>query len=139
MKTFNQNIGQKGVAMVEFVIIVSLLIILVCGIIDVGFILYNKQVITNASREGARVVTTGETDSMVIKNIVRNYCGEYLINLGNDDIHAKPSYDDINISAPDGDNDITVSVSYNHHYAFASIIGLDSTVISAQTVMRMEK
>lgn len=137
MKSLKQNIGHKGVAAVEFAIILPLLVILVFGTIDFGLLLYNEQVITNASREGARARTTGELESDV-KNIVRNYCGEYLINLGNDDIHAKPSEDDINISAPDGQNDISVSVSYNYHYIFAPIIGLDNTVISAQTVMRME-
>lgn len=135
MKTLNQKIGQKGGAAVEFVIVLPLLVILVFGIIDVGLLLYNKQVITNASREGARAKTTGELD---VKNVVLNYCGEYLINLGNDDIHAKPSEDDINISAADADSDIAVSVLYNHNYAFAPIIGLDNTIISARTVMRME-
>jgi Flp pilus assembly protein TadG len=138
VRTLNQNIGQEGVAMVEFAIIVPLLVILVFGIIDFGLIFYNKQVITNASREGARAMTTGELEPNV-REIVKNYCGEYLINLGNDDIHAKPSDADINISGPDTDNDITVSVSYKHIYAFASIIGLDHTVINAQTVMKMEE
>ena len=138
MKTLNQNMGQKGVAAVEFCIVLPLLVTLVFGIIDFGLLFYNKQVITNASREGARARTTGEL-GIDVKDIVINYCDEYLINLGNNDIHAKPSVDDINISAPDTDDDITVSVLYNHHYAFASIIGLDNTVISAQTVMRMEQ
>jgi len=40
--------------LVEFGLILPLLILLIFGIIEFGLLLYNQQVITNASREGAR-------------------------------------------------------------------------------------
>ncbi|MGD8892889.1 MAG: pilus assembly protein, partial [Desulfobacterales bacterium] len=45
---------QNGATVVEFAIILPLLIVFLFGIIEFGLLLYNKQVITNASREGAR-------------------------------------------------------------------------------------
>jgi Flp pilus assembly protein TadG len=44
----------KGVAMVEFAIIVTVLLLIVAGIMDLGHAFYMQQVVTNASREGAR-------------------------------------------------------------------------------------
>ena len=43
-----------GAAMVEFAIGSTVLIMFILGIIEFGFLWYQKQVITNASREGAR-------------------------------------------------------------------------------------
>jgi Flp pilus assembly protein TadG len=45
---------ENGAAAVEFAILLPLLAGLVFGIIEFGLLLYNQQVITNASREGAR-------------------------------------------------------------------------------------
>ena len=45
--------NQKGAALIEFAIVLPLLLLLVFGAIEFGLLFYNKQVITNASREGA--------------------------------------------------------------------------------------
>jgi len=131
VKTQNYKIGQRGAATVEFAIILPLLVILVFGIIDVGLLLYNKQVITNASREGARA---GITRSTSIENVVENYCLHRLFPDG-----TLPS--DIAISGENGDfqNDLKVTVTYEHNLMFAGIIGLSSTIsMTGQTVMKME-
>ena len=46
--------SQKGASLVEFALVLPLLMLILWGIIEFGLLLYNKQVITNASREGAR-------------------------------------------------------------------------------------
>ena len=47
--------SQKGAAMVEFaLILIPLLMLITFGIIEFGMFMYNQQVLTNASREGAR-------------------------------------------------------------------------------------
>jgi len=45
---------ESGVAAVEFAIIAALFFVLLFGIIEFSLLLYDKAVITNASREGAR-------------------------------------------------------------------------------------
>lgn len=45
---------QRGVAAVEFALLLPVLLLLVVGVIDISFALYNKAVITQASREAAR-------------------------------------------------------------------------------------
>jgi len=132
VKTQNEKIGQKGAAVVEFAIILPLLVTLVFGIIDVGLLLYNKQVITNASREGARAGIARSTIS--IENVVNNYCQHRLFPDG-----TLPS--DIAISGRNGafQNDLTVTVTYDHNLMFAGIIGLSPTIsMTGRTVMKME-
>lgn len=46
--------GQRGIAVVEFALILPLLMLLLLGCIDISLALLDKSLITNASREGAR-------------------------------------------------------------------------------------
>jgi Flp pilus assembly protein TadG len=75
----------NGAAMVEFAIGSTVLIMFILGIIEFGFLWYQKQVITNASREGARYGVTYQTTtsgtrkapknfSPSIASVVNNYC-----------------------------------------------------------------
>jgi Flp pilus assembly protein TadG len=47
--------SERGAVVVEFAIVLPLFLILVFGVIEFGMIMYYKAVITNASREGARL------------------------------------------------------------------------------------
>jgi Flp pilus assembly protein TadG len=53
----------KGVAMVEFAILVTVLCLIIAGIIDLGHAFYLQQVVTNASREGARYGVSYHVDA----------------------------------------------------------------------------
>jgi len=46
--------SEKGQAMVEFALVLPLLLALLCGIIDFGWLYYNQITLNNAAREGAR-------------------------------------------------------------------------------------
>ena len=134
--------NNRGVAAVELAICLPILILLVCGSIEFGLLYYNQQVITNASREGARAGITEEMTDDEIKNIVLTYCNHNegpenneLINLnGSNELQA----DLVTVSGPDGDNDLTVSVSYNYNFLLGGILGFTDITLSAQTIMRME-
>jgi Flp pilus assembly protein TadG len=73
--------------MIEFAIGSTVLIMLVLGILEFGFLWYQKQVITNASREAARYGVTYRTKpdgitrlapknftNPTITEVVNNYC-----------------------------------------------------------------
>lgn len=47
-------IREKGQALVEFALVLPILLMLLCGIIDFGWIYYNQITLNNAAREGAR-------------------------------------------------------------------------------------
>jgi Flp pilus assembly protein TadG len=54
-KTFFKH--EKGQAMVEFAIVLPLLILLVCGIIEFGWLFMNQSLLNNANRETTRYMT----------------------------------------------------------------------------------
>ncbi len=60
---FNFLRQTKGGVAVEFAIVGTLFILLIAGVIDFGHAWYMKQIITNASREGARYGVTYQTNS----------------------------------------------------------------------------
>jgi Flp pilus assembly protein TadG len=47
--------GESGAEMVEFALITPLLLMIIAGITDFGFLFQSFEVTTNAAREGARV------------------------------------------------------------------------------------
>jgi len=53
-QVLRQGRGQEGAAAVEFALILPLLIFLVLGGMDLGHRFYMQDLLTNASREGAR-------------------------------------------------------------------------------------
>lgn len=56
--------GERGAAAVEFAIVLPLLLIFVGGIVDFGRLFYAEIMVTNAAREGARMVAMGlESDA----------------------------------------------------------------------------
>ena len=133
--------NQRGVAAVEFALILIPLILLVFGTIEFSTLLYDKAVITNASREGARAgivysfpdrITDGE-----IANVVSTYCGNHLISLGGS---SSP-----NITITRGGNSsgdpLTVRVTYMYNFLVLPnfISSLSGGInLQAETVMRME-
>jgi Flp pilus assembly protein TadG len=71
--------------MVEFAIVLPLLLLLIFGMIEFGFILYNKAMITNASREGGRQGILFDDQRSAanlvndVKAAVNNYCSNLMI------------------------------------------------------------
>ncbi|MBW6521402.1 MAG: pilus assembly protein [Desulfoarculaceae bacterium] len=88
--------SEKGVSAVEFALIAPLLFVLTFGIIEFALLLFDKAVITNASREGARTAIVYHQDEYgsydpadvdEIQDLVANYANGYLVNFGvNEDI-----------------------------------------------------
>jgi Flp pilus assembly protein TadG len=75
--------SESGASLVEFAIVLPLLLLFLFGIIEFGFLLFNKAMLTNAAREGARAGIVFKMPERVpktdIEDIVRNYCANHLI------------------------------------------------------------
>ncbi len=134
---------QKGVAAIEFAIVLPLLMMVIFGIIEFGLLMYDKQVITNASREGARVgISDGVVSDAEIEAVVANYVLNNLITFG-----STPT-SPVTAIVPGGDrtgtsfgDDLTVTVTYNYDFLIlpgfvAGLAGIQTVV--AQTVMKMQ-
>jgi hypothetical protein len=102
---------ERGAAGLEFTLLFPFLLFVCFGIIEFGALMFDKAVITNAAREGARAAVsyshqgTGDptcADFTAIQGIARTAALQYLGNL------------DIDFDSPDGDevlpNDISVSI-----------------------------
>jgi Flp pilus assembly protein TadG len=133
---------QKGVAAIEFAIVLPLLMMIVFGIIEFGLLMYDKQVITNASREGARIgISDGVVSDAEIEAVVDNYVLNNLITFGS----PTPP---VTAIVPGGDrtgtsfgDDLTVTVTYSYDFLIlpnfvAGLAGIQTVV--AQTVMKMQ-
>ena len=64
--------NKKGQAVVELAIVLPLLILILCGIIDYGWIFTNQNEVDNCAREGARYAIIHATDPDAATSIV-NY------------------------------------------------------------------
>lgn len=60
MKFFKKESGQ---AIVEFAIVLPILLIILCGIIDFGWVFYNMLSLENCTRDGARYATVNAGNS----------------------------------------------------------------------------
>ena len=103
---------QRGVAVVEFALVLPVLLLILFGIIEFGLVMFDQAVITNASREGARagiVLKTPKATTTDIQTVALNYCQSHLISLGNT---SSPT-----VSVPSGQGGsfgtpLTVTVTY---------------------------
>lgn len=132
--------NRKGIALVEFAILLPLLLILVFGIIEFSLLFYNKAMITNASREGARAGIVSQSPRVSdgeITAIVNNYCQNYLITFGSG---GSLTTTIVREGSNFGD-DLTVTVNYNYGFLvlpnfIASLV--NPMNLSATTLMKME-
>jgi len=63
---------QDGQALVEMAIILPLLLLLLLGTIEMGRIFHSYIVVTQASREGARVAAVGQSDAEINTVVAEN-------------------------------------------------------------------
>ena len=143
--------SQSGSAALEFAIVLPILLLLVLGIFEFGVLLYNKAVMTNACREGARagIVKDGPYGQTVpatqIEEIVINYCSRSdgssrLITFGGSTTPTVTSTAPCPGGAYSG-TDLRVTVNFHHTYLalpdfVAGLIG--GTDLTTESVMRCE-
>lgn len=132
---------QRGAAAVEFAIVCSLLFLLVFGIIEFSIMLYDKAMLTNASREGARagIVWAPDRNETSVTSLVSAAVDLYTPNLINFGTAASISKD-VDLEGVEPGKSLTVNLEYEYSFlAFDAFSGLGPKVkLTAQTVMRME-
>jgi len=157
--------NQKGATAVEFAIVLSLLLALIFGIIEFGLAIFNRQVITNAAREGARAGIVSRPVRLLndeIAAVVVDYAEKHLITFGDDvltadDVDIDPIDDNPSDGGLDADHrcvvfeyeidsvpdvfyrcDLEVTVNYEYEFLFLSSMGIGPINLRATSVMRME-
>lgn len=140
-------VDQKGGAFIEFALVLPMMVLLTMGIVEFGFVFYNQQVITNASREGARagiIAQVPKVSDPEIVGIVNNYIDNNLVTFGEG---IEPVVEVLRTNT-----DLTVKVSYQYDFLmlpdFTSALFSDPDggsgsipsilTLTSKTVMRYE-
>jgi hypothetical protein len=111
---------ESGAELIEFALVLPLLLLVVLGILDFGFLFQRYEVVTNAAREGARVaVLVGYTPGDVALRV-----DQYLTAGGLTAPHAAPV---IVTSTKDLDGvhcAVVTSVTVTYPYTYSFVAGV---------------
>jgi Flp pilus assembly protein TadG len=106
--------AQQGAAAVEFALVLPILLLVFFGMVELSLALYDKAILTNASREGARagiVLSSPKMTDAQIRAVVLNYTNGSLISLGTT---TAPTVTVSQSSPASFPNPLRVTVSYTY-------------------------
>ena len=125
---------SKGTVAIEFALVFPVLLLLLFSVIELGSAWYNRQLLVNASREGARLaaLSSGMEDSDVVSE-VQNILSQSGFPGGATVVSSGAA------GGPGTLVQVQVSASVPMPVLGALVPGLDSSpVVTANTVMRHE-
>ena len=128
---------RHGASVVEFAIVAPVFFLLVFGMIEYGRLVMVQQVLTNATREGARQAVLDGATTADVKQVVVDYLHSSSISSADaNDVTVNPD--------PPSDADsgeavtVSVSISFNQVSWLPSPMFLGGKTMNAQSVMRRE-
>ena len=132
------KLNERGAAATEFALLLPVFLLILFGIIEFGMIMYGREVVTNAAREGARAgIVQGppKRTSGDITTIANNYLTGTGVNQA--DVTFTPA--GVGLASP---NTLTVTAVYNYNFLIPyipNVLGVPNPlVITTQAVMRHE-
>ena len=126
---------RRGAALVEFAVIAPLLFMLVFGMIEFGRLMMVEQILTNASREGARRGILEAATSAEVQTLVEDYLKNTSIS-GATVTVSPSSLSQVGFGEP---VTVTVSVPYNQVSWLPAPWFLQETTLTAQSAMQAER
>jgi len=136
--------SPNGASAIEFALLLLPLVLITFGIIEFGVYMFDQQVITNASREGARAGIVAKTPRVTpadINTVVQTYCAGHLITFGTQNtptiVNPPVGY------SPAATFGTNLTVQVNYQYSFLVIPGFITGMtklrtMQAITVMKYE-
>ena len=134
--------NEKGQAMVEFALILPLLILLLCGIIDFGWIFGNQLILNNAGRDTARTMAINYDTDWTVDESNDEALLLFQNRLGADN-YLNNSNLDVEIALSDNGADTSVTVTASYPLPFltpllSTILDKTTIDITTETTMRLE-
>jgi Flp pilus assembly protein TadG len=136
---------QRAQSLVELAFVLPVLMILVFGIVDFGMGLHSWIILTNSSREGARLAVTHAPSSGALHcsplpaagSIERKVC-DTAVNLSASDVTITVTNADPGVTK--SGQPVTVKVDYQYHLItpFAYMIHKSTLTLSSTVQMRLE-
>jgi len=133
---------ERGAAALEFAIISVVLLMIVFGVIEFGILMFDKQVLTNASREGTRagiVMRVPRLSDTDIEGIVEAHAQEYMVSFGTSST-LTTTVTPVEASRVGNlfGTELKVTVTYPFDFLVLSGFGLGPITLTAETRMLME-
>lgn len=133
-----RKLNERGAAATEFALLLPVFLMILFGIIEFGMVMYGREVVTNAAREGARAgIVQGppKRTSGQITTIANSYLTGTGINQA--DVTFTPA--GVGLASP---NTLTVTAQYNYRFLIPyipNVLGIPNPLlITTQAVMRHE-
>lgn len=133
-----RKLNERGAMAAELALLLPVLLLMVLGTIEFGMIMFSRELITNASREGARagiVLVSPKPTSATITTIAMNYLTGTGIN---------PANVTVTVAGAGGanPNTLTVTAVYRYPWLFPyipTLLGLPRPLpLQGQAIMRHE-
>lgn len=137
--------SERGAELIEFALVLPVLLLIVLGIVDFGFLFQRMQVMTNAAREGARMAVLAGYANTDVEARARNF-----VQTGGVPTTAtNPAVEVTNVTITTGAGGPTmagkrVEVTYTHDYLFIGPIAgwfggsFTSVPVTGVAIMRNE-
>ena len=126
--------NRRGAAAVEFAVVAPLFFLLIFGMIEFGRMVMVQQVITNGSREGARVAVLDGTNTADVVDTVDNYLEGASVRGAEITVTPDPP----NTAGYGEPVTVAVSIAFDQVSWLPSPMFLGGSTMSASTVMRRE-
>ncbi len=132
-----KNKREDGQAMVEFALILPIFLLILCGIIDFGWLFYNQLSLNNACREGARYAVVNTAEDASTQAIINHIGNTTTTVFANDGVDIKIEYSSPNDPTA---GDITVSMEAEISFftpVLSTVLGKEKTITST-VIMKVE-
>ena len=123
-RLWNRWRSEEGAQLVEFALVLPMLLLVMLGIAEFGFIFQRYEVVTNAAREGARMAVLPGYATSDVEARVRVYVTEGRVPTTS--TNPAIAVTDVTIPVGGGRPSISarrVTVTYSHSYMFLPGIG----------------
>ena len=129
---------EDGQAMLEFALVLPIFLLILCGIIDFGWLFYNQLALNNICREGARYA---------VVNTAADYSTESIMRHVDDYIEATYVIGEVDVTVTYSkpldplSGDVTVAAVKEFRYltpVISSVTGKSVRNLSAEVIMKVE-
>ncbi|HSF68296.1 MAG TPA: TadE/TadG family type IV pilus assembly protein [Nitrospiraceae bacterium] len=133
-----RKLNERGASAAEFALLLPVLLTILFGIIEFGMIMYGREVVTNATREGARAGIVQGPPKRTVSEITA-IASNYLTATGINPADVTFTVTGAGLVSP---NTLTVNATYLYQFLIPyipTVVGIPNPLtITTQTVMRHE-
>ena len=109
MAGLRRRANRRGLAMVDAALVFPLVLLLLLGLLEYGWMFLRAQEVTHAARHGARIGARADSTNEDIRQAVAEWMAQVEVDEGGYDVEISP---DVALLEPGETLTVTVTVSY---------------------------